>query len=361
MSFKNMIFQLTTIANKYSSRNIQNMKKSLSLRCQSLNYQPKKINIKKFLSRLKSYDNKKNYNLEQIKIKSLLLENDLYKKKKNKSRGKKSIFNNNDPFYLRTLDTIHKKQDKYKKIEKSKDTSRVNSCDYSRQSRNTKRKLRKALSSNEINNFYKSQENWKKNINKKINSKSKIIQAEKEKKLNLSNSVNFKSRNFNKKSNTIYDDYIQNQFNNNVKKAFLTKIDSIKFKPSINNNMKYKNITPKYTKNVNNRTKVQNKNQAQIEWDLIEKYKQKFLDIQQSRMKKIYNKNLQNLNPNINPTKNTKKTKILLKWEKRLNKINNNKIYNDKTYHLNIQQTTPWNKNVINKIKYNKSIDNLIY
>lgn len=329
----------------------------------------KKININNFLKRVLLYEQKKNYNLEKMRFEKLLEEKNSCRDTPNltsRTIGMDNSYKNN-PFFIKANEIIKQKK-KLLDLKRNNDTidkTKLNQSDY-----NVKRNMKKCSSSEQIKSFIINQEMWQKKVNEKKNSKSKEIEKQREdlfKEFTHSpmtgrdNKLNKKNKYSRKK--IVNDLYVRQNKLMKMNKDYLKNKYSINFKPILNNSNRYRNVSSKYNKNFNK--KIDDKS---LNLNITKKYDGK----KSIGKKSIINKNIKyskikKRNENDLSIINNKKRNNISMEEKHLmnlfKKINHKKCVNDKTYYLNINESTPWNEYTINDIKYNekdKEILNLL-
>ena len=161
------------------------------------------------------------------------------------------------------------------------------------------------------------------------------------------------------------------------KKTYLKNKYSYEFKPILNYNNKYRNISSKYDK-INNNNKI-------IKNNCYSSRSNKKLNIAHNIIINGNNNNVNNSrrsSNNINNINNLNRkiinNKRIIKKKKKLNKseeikhwttlfsiINNkdnkdNKDIND-TYYINVNESLPWNENMTNNILYKNSLKDIVY
>ena len=315
----------------------------------------KKININNFLKRVLCYEQKKNYNLEKMRFEKLLEEKNSCRDTPNltsRTIGMDSSYKNN-PFFIKANEIIKKKK-KLLELKRNNDTidkTKLNQSDY-----NAKRNMKKCSSSKIIKNFIIHQEMWQKKVNEKKNSKSKEIEKQKEdliKEFSHSpmtgrdNKLNKKGKYSREK--IVNDLYVRQNKLMKMNKDYLKNKYSFNFKPILNKSNRYRNVSSKYNKSFNNKINDNSHNLTNTK-----KYNEKKSTID----KNIKYSKIKKRNENDLSIINNKKRNIISMEKKHLmdlfEKINNKKGINDKTYYLNINESTPWNECTINDIKYNE-------
>ena len=320
----------------------------------------KKININNFLKRVLCYEQKKNYNLEKMRFEKLLEEKNSCRDTPNltsRTIGMDCSYKNN-PFFIKANEIIKKKK-KLLELKRNNDTidkAKLNQSDY-----NAKRNMKKCSSSKIIKNFIIHQEMWQKKVNEKKNSKSKEIEKQKEdliKEFSHSpmtgrdNKLNKKGKYSREK--IVNDLYVRQNKLMKMNKDYLKNKYSFNFKPILNKSNRYRNVSSKYNKSFN---KSINDNSHHL--SNTQKYNEKKSIGKKSTLdKNIKYSKIKKRNENDLSIINNKKRNNISMEKKHLmdlfEKINHKKGINDKTYYLNINESTPWNECTINDIKYNE-------
>lgn len=320
----------------------------------------KKININNFLKRVLCYEQKKNYNLEKMRFEKLLEEKNSCRDTPNltsRTIGMDCSYKNN-PFFIKANEIIKKKK-KLLELKRNNDTidkAKLNQSDY-----NAKRNMKKCSSSKIIKNFIIHQEMWQKKVNEKKNSKSKEIEKQKEdliKEFSHSpmtgrdNKLNKKGKYSREK--IVNDLYVRQNKLMKMNKDYLKNKYSFNFKPILNKSNRYRNVSSKYNKSFNNKINDNSHNLTNTK-----KYNEKKSIGKKSTLdKNIKYSKIKKRNENDLSIINNKKRNNISMEKKHLmdlfEKINHKKGINDKTYYLNINESTPWNECTINDIKYNE-------
>jgi len=304
---------------------------------------PKKIRINKFLTKVLSYESKRNIELEKIRF------NELWKEKNSLIDGTFST--------SRTITgrNVHKKKLKknvnktYQEInskpltEKLKDKNIVNKS----------RKSKKVSSAERIKKFCEKQEVWTKSVNdKKNNIKQKIFQRNE----NELNQYFYPktNRNYDKikyKYEKTIEQIIQKCEADLLKKTYIQRTNSYIHKPAINNN-KYKNISSKYNKYLNNKNNNNKDNYYKKKKDNKEIKKLK-IDKNKKDSKLIYSSRNKENNFVYNISKDKKQSgnKNLLKFLTTNINNSNAKLNKDNIYYLNVNERASCDK-YINKVVY---------
>ena len=332
----------------------------------------KKININKFLTRTLCFEQKKNFNLEQKRFQKLLKEqNDLMKKPYLTGRTiGKSRISKKDLYFKKAMESIDIKK------KKVLDAKRNNTIEGTKLNNSTKGEIKYKYNKNDLNmiktNKYSS--------NQKVYEKKKGKENMKEKNYKHINIQ--KNNHINKKAKynhdeILYDLYKQNELMD-FKKTYLKNKYSYEFKPILNYNNKYRNISSKYDK-INNNNKI-------IKYNCYSSRSNKKLNIANNIIINKSNNNLYNSrrssNNNINNINNLNRKKInnkrIIKKKKKLNKseeikhsttlfniINNKENKDNKdidnTYYINVNESLPWNENMTNNILYKNSLKDILY
>ena len=314
----------------------------------------KKTRLKKFLTTLSSYENKKNYNLEKIRF-------DKFWKEKNSHIN--TSFSNS-----KTINGRNTEKNKYKKyVNKScQDIKPIKikkklKIEHSveRDLSIKKKKLSNSLISDEIKKFCEFQETWSKFVNdKKNNIKQKIFEKEQ-------NELN---KFFYPYTNSYYNKKKYNQEKtikqlnrkyelNFIKKKYKQNQVTYVHKPAININ-KYKNIPPKYNKYSNNNKINKLKSSEENRKDKSFSFKnENNLNIKinnkssEKNMNNKYKNDINIIEDIIGKKYKEEKKKNSLRYL--ISKINNKKkLIKENIYYLNLDETTSCDT-YINTINYN--------
>ena len=311
----------------------------------------KKAKLKKFLTTISSYENRKNYDLEKIRF-------DKFWKEKNSYMN--TSFSNS-----KTINGRNTEKNKYKKyINKScqdinpkkikKNLKIEHSVERDLNIKN--KKISNSMISDEIKRFCDFQETWSKFVNdKKNNIKQKIFEKEQ-------NELNkffypYTNRYYNKKKynqeKTI--EQLNRKYELNfIKKKYKQNQLTYVHKPAININ-KYKNIPPKYNKYSNNKiNKLKPSEENRKDKSFSFKNENNINIINKSKEKNInnkYNNDINIIQDIIGKKYKEEKKKNSLKYL--ISKINNKKkLIKDNIYYLNIDEATSCDT-YINTINYN--------
>ena len=394
-------------------------------------HKPKNIDIKKFLTRTIGYEQKKNFDLEQRRFKKLEEETKLCKDIPLISTKTEQICQNlnKKPIYQRTNEIIEKKEknlrdlkkkdytfskrlrgrknnknkNRNKKMNNSMDNIIFNNTNNSTNEKERKKKeyiinektKNRKMNIREMSDYYQRQNEWKKNIEKKIKMKENTQKKNKTKEfgkyfhpkisqgtieiINEKNKVNennkYQNIEVNNNNNNHYyikDDTYENKINlkKNVydrlyeenaviemkKNQFKNKSACI-FQPFINKN-KYKQIRPKYNQiNINKKKKNRTRNNRNfLRGAKTVEVGRKKNEIIESIDKGKINTSMDK--GNFKKNKNIKQPWINLLL--RLKEDNSNK--EDFSYRLNIRQGSAWNENDVNTVPYRgRSLDIVKY
>lgn len=311
----------------------------------------KKEKLKKFLTTISSYENRKNYDLEKIRF-------DKFWKEKNSYMN--TSFSNS-----KTINGRNTEKNKYKKyINKScqdikpkkikKNLKIEHSVERDLNIKN--KKISNSMISDEIKRFCDFQETWSKFVNdKKNNIKQKIFEKEQ-------NELNkffypYTNRYYNKKKYN--QEKAIEQLNrkyelNFIKKKYKQNQLTYVHKPAININ-KYKNIPPKYNKYSNNKiNKLKPSEENRKDKSFSFKNENNINIINKSKEKNInnkYNNDINIIQDIIGKKYKEEKKKNSLKYL--ISNINNKKkLIKDNIYYLNIDEATSCDT-YINTINYN--------
>ena len=318
----------------------------------------KKFNISNFLRRVLCYEQKKNYNLEKKRFERLLEEKNSCRDTPNltsRTIGLDTSYKNN-PYFIKANEIIKKKKQliDLKKNNGTIDKTKLNQTDY-----NGKRNMKKCSSSKQIKSFILHQEMWQKKINEKKNSKSKEIKKQREDIANefihplttgRDNKLNKKTK-YNREK-IVNDLYVRQNKLMKMNKEYLKNKYSLDFKPVLNKSNRYRNISSKYNKN--NKSFNKKANDKSLNLSNTKKFNGKKSIINKNNKDSIFKNRNENYLSIINNKKrnnNSMEEKHLIKL---FEKINHKKCIEDKTYYLNINQSTAWNEYTINDIKYNE-------
>ena len=317
-----------------------------------------KFNISNFLKRVLCYEQKKNYNLEKKRLERLLEEKNTCRDIPNLTSRTACLDNSymNNPYFIKANEIIKEKK-KLIDLKKNNDTidkNKLNQSDY-----NGKKNIKKCSSSKQIKSFILHQELWQKMVKEKKNSKSKEIKKQREDLINefihplttdRHNKLNKKTK-YNREK-IVNDLYVRQNKLKKMNKEYLQNKYSFNFKPVLNKSNRYRNISSKYNKsNISINKKANDKS---YNLSNTKKYNGKKSIINKNiKYSKIKNRNDNDLSIINNKKRNNnsmEKSHLIKLFEK----INHKKGIEDKTYYLNINQSTSWNEYTINDIKYNK-------
>ena len=360
----------SNLINNYDSRNFnksiiyKNYISSAQTSREKYKNKPKKININKFITKVLCYEQKRNLNLEQKRFQKIMEEKSSLSEKPNLNLTSRYIPNSNsyqnDPFFLKVTEAIKKKKKQFSELNKN------NSLEGSKLNNKSeivnKKNIKRTLSSKQIKTFIRNQEIWQKKINEKKDFKKKELRKLNNDIINSNihppktNRTYREEKNKHNYNELINDLYAQNKAIN-MKKKYLQDKYSYEFKPKINNNIKYKNISSKYNKNIINYKKKKNKyHNLSVDESYLKDKNKKFNEgVENMKMKYRNYNNLKNVdNKKINNSMETKH------WSDLLETINKNKKTNDNIYYLNINQSTPWNKYMINNVPYEEKNEEII-
>jgi len=315
-----------------------------------------KFNISNFLKRVLCYEQKKNLNLEKKRFERLLEEKNSCRDTPNLTSrttiGMENSYKNN-PYFIKANEIIKEKK---KLIDLKKNNATIEKTKLNQSDYNGKKSMKKCSSSKQIKSFILHQEMWQKKINEKKNSKSKEIKKQREDIINefihpqttgRDNKINKKTK-YNREK-IVNDLYVRQNKLMKMNKEYLKNKYSLNFKPVLNKSNRYRNISSKYNKSINRKENDKSHNLSNTK--------------KNNGKKSIINNNyknskIKNRNDNDLSIKNNKKRNNNSMEEKHLislfEKINHKKGIEDKTYYLNINQSTPWNEYTINDIKYNE-------
>ena len=345
---------------KYSIKHLNNNSKKTKNEVH-IKQKPKKININKFLTRAIYFEHKKNLNIEQIKFKQILKEQNSLEEKQyltgrslesNKSHKK-------DLFFKKAIDSINIKRKQFLEIKRN------NTIEGSKT---------KELLKNKIPNKYKkkniSQINDNKLVNRKKIDMKNYINKDKNRKIingNYRKESNIpKNKYINKKAKYYHDKILYGAYKENelkdFKKTYLENKYSYEFRPIINYNAKYNNISSKYNKynkirNINYHSYNENR-ENEVNKNNCAKYSTNSLKI------------LKNMNNNdkvkINLKKRDKrlnKSEESKNWMTSLRTVNNKKNLQDSkdnTYYINVSDSLPWNENMTNNIIFQNNLRDIL-
>ena len=345
---------------KYSIKHLNNNSKKTKNEVH-IKQKPKKININKFLTRAIYFEHKKNLNIEQIKFKQILKEQNSLEEKQyltgrslesNKSHKK-------DHFFKKAIESINIKKKKFL------ETKRNNTIEGSKIKELLKNKIpnkymKKSISQIHVNKPGKQKKKDLKNyLNKDKNRKIINGNYRKEKNIPKNNYINKKAKYYHDK--ILYGIYKENELKD-FKKTYLENKYSYEFRPIINYNTKYNNISSKYNKY----NKIRNNN--------YHSYNENRENEDNKNNIAKYSTNNPNILKNMN---NNDKVKISLKKrKKRLNKseesknwmtslrtINNKKNSQDSKdniYYINVNGSLPWNENMTNNIIFRNNLSDIL-
>lgn len=401
----------STEINSYDSYTIQNYKNyisnksKLSVKTSSEKLEcnkPKKININKFLTKFICYEQKKNFNLEKKRFQKLMEQQNLLTEKPNitsKSVGKNNLYKKR-LLYLKSSEknNIENKKNSNFKKNHTIEGDKINKLSEIKKKIKSKYNQRN-LKTIQINKFCNSQTIKKNNENKKENKKQneKIIKGYSNSQLNNKNNKRINHKAKYKHDKIIFRNYKDKDLLNFKKKTYLENKYSYRFQPIINYNKKYRKISSKY-KIINK--KYINKNHHYNTYDNRMNSKNYKININSNNSSKLNSslnnidiksdikiKNRNNKNSkkreinNIksglkfidikhdlkNKNQNNKKLKIInnsceeKSWITILDKINKYKSFrDDNTYHLNINESTSCNENVVNNVPYKIKFKSII-
>ena len=408
--------QTISLAEQIKMRNEQDKKNKHKDEIIKELHKSKKINLEKFLTRSLNYEQKKRYNIEMQKVKKLQNERETLLDKPILSRKTYEICKNknqNQPIYLRANKILEERKEEIENLYKISmlpksvlDTQKsrnakfryVKNMNHSMDSINEKKPEEintQKKTTKEMNDFYFNQEQWFEKTQIKIKINEKMLQNRKNKKNGATfhpllskgtkeiiaskyyndSQLTETTINKNNKNNSMeYDESVFDKLYNEgmIKDAKLQLIQdqyAYDFTPYTNKN-KFRNIPSRYYNiPINKKKKKKIKkivNKSVNNYDnvnIYSKLNQKNNDISFSNNSpQIKSRNKSDLfKDSIDNTKTTdfsgqNWTKSLLKMEQN----ENNKIPNDKTYHLNVMSSGAWNENVINKVTLNANTRNVI-
>ena len=352
-------FILRNDISKYSIKYLKsNSKEREKLSNQTYrNQKPKKININKFLTRSICFEHKKNLNIEQIRFKQILKEqNSLEEKQYLTGRTLESNKSNKkDRFFKKAIESINTKKKKFLEMKRNNtiEGSKANELLENKIPNKYKKKNKSQIHCNQNKKVGKNYINKDKN--------RKIIKGNypKEKKIPKNNYINKKAKYNHDK--ILYGIYKENELKD-FKKTYLENKYSYEFRPIINYNTKYNNISSKYNKY----NKIRNNN--------YHSYNENRENEANKNNNAKFSTNNLNILKNMN---NYDKVKIILKKRyKRLNKseesknwmtslrtVNNKKNLldsKDNTYYINVNESLPWNENMTNNIIFQKNLSEIL-
>ena len=313
------------------------------------------FNINNFLKRVLCYEQKKNYNLERKRFERLLEEKNSCRDTPNltsRTTGLDTSYKNN-PFFIKANEIIKEKK---KLIDLKRNNDTINKTKLNQSAYNDKKNIKKSSSSKQIKNFILQQEMWQKKVNEKKSSKSKEIEKQREDMIKefIHPAITERENTLNKKTKynrekIVNDLYVRQNKLMKMNKDYLKNKYSINFKPILNKSKRYKNISSKYNKSINKKINGKNHNLSHSI-----KYKDKKSIINKnnkySKTKIINNNDCSIINNKKRNNNSMEENHLIDLFEK----INHKKCIKDKTYYLNINQSTSWNEYTINDIKYNK-------
>ena len=310
----------------------------------------KKARLKKFLTTISSYQNKKNYDLEKIRFDKFW---------KEKTNNKSTSYTT-----TRAITGRNTEKNKYKKyVNKSardikpkiiKNNLKIEQS-VERDLSTKSKKYSNTIVSDKIKKFCDFQETWNKFVSdKKNNIKQKIFQKE-QNELNkffypyTNRYYNQKKYNQEKKIDQLNRKYELDFIKKKYKQNQITYVH----KPTININ-KYKNIPPKYNKYPNNKiNKIKKSEENRKDKSFSFKNEKKININNKSIEKKVDNKyknHLNNTEDLIGKKYKENQKKKSLKYL--ISKINNKKkLVKENIYYLNVDESTSCDT-YINKINY---------
>ena len=364
------------IINNFDSKNTLKYLNNRKLSSQSsterlLNPKPKKINIYKFLTKEIFFEQKKNYKIEKRRYEQILREKKYFTEKpfltarylgKNKiNKGTK------EPFLKTVIENIYIKRQKFLESKRNntfegiKDNNLFKIKNKYKKKKLSKMQLNRFFPKQKINSIKNTNKKEFKNNNEKLNKGKNIEEINKK----LPKYINKKAK-FNHEK-IIYGIYEQKELMN-FKMAYLKNKYSYQFKPIINNN-KYNNISSKYA--IISQNKLKNnynfhRNNSQFIYKKSNKRRiinnsndlNTLNNVDNIRIKK--NKYYKNIKSKLNNSEELVHLSYLLKTINRNEDDDNDKDNKDNTYSININESLPWNENLINNIPYEKKIDEII-
>jgi hypothetical protein len=317
-----------------------------------------KINISNFLKRVLCYEQKKNYNLEKMRFEKLLEEKNSCRDIPNLTSRSIVTDNSykNNPYFIKANEIIKEKK---KLIDLKKNNGTIDKTKLNQSEYNGKRNMKKCSSSKQIKSFILHQEMWQKKINEKKNSKSKEIEKQREDIINefIHPPITGRDNKLNKKNKynrekIINDLYVRQNKLMKMNKEYLKNKYSLNFKPVLNKSNRYRNISSKYNKS--NKSIIKKANDKSHNLSNSKRFNGKKSTINKnykfSKIKKRNDNDLSIINKKKRINNSMKEKNLISLFEK----INQQKCIEDKTYYLNINQSTPWNEYTINDIKYNE-------
>ena len=366
---------------------LEEKKRKILLR--DLHKKKKRIDVKKFLTREKGYEQKRIYNIEQKRFKELEEENKNFKDKPLLSEKTIEICNTikkkEKPIYLRTREILENKQKNLEnlstKIKKEKNEgNKLNKSMDEINNEDNKNNINdnidtyivnniiknKKMTRKEMDDYYKDQNEWKNKLNEKKLENDKIKTEKEEKKYLLyfhpklsrgteeiimamneakenylyqttetSNNIPFLTESASPNPNYInYDNDVFKRLYENKKTERINKY-SLFFQPLTNKN-KFRKILPKY-----NEIKKTGKSRKKPKEKKGNKKKQKSLDIKNDKYTKI----------KLNENNFKKGNNIYEPWTNFLFKLKKNKS-SEISYRLNIRQSSAWNDNDVNVVPF---------
>lgn len=321
------------------------------------NHKPKKININKFLTRSLCFEHKKNLNIEQIRFKQILKEqNSLEEKHYLTGRSLESNKSNKkDLFFKKAIESINTKKKKFLEMKRN------NTIEGLKANELLKNKIPNKYKKKNKSQIHDNQKKtvWKIFINKDKN--GKIIKGKfpKENKIPKTNDINKKAKYNHDK--ILYGIYKENELKD-FKKTYLENKYSYEFRPIINYNTKYNNISSKYNKynkiNNNNYRSYNENRENEVNKNNTAKYC--------SNNRKILKNMKNNDKVKISLKKRDKrlnKSEESKKWMTSLRTVNNKKNFpdsKDNTYYINVNDSLPWNENMTNNIIFQNNLSDIL-
>ena len=388
----------TTLAEKVLKRKQEEQENRKKEVLKKLN-KPKNIDINKFLTRSVVYEQKKNFDLEQKRFKKLEEEAKYCQDRPLLSPKTEEIYKSLDKKNLNTREIKEKNINDRKKWKSNYNTllrgknnkfkNENNSMDKIKSNKNKsyeKKKVKKdyiinekiknkKMNKNEMDEYYKRQNDWKnqvekKNINKERNrNKRKKVEIEDYFHPQISEGtkeiINEKNKEHNNENNNNHYYYIKKEPNKlltNLGKNAFDRLyeDNIlyeikknenknkaeySFQPFINKN-KYKQIQPKY-----NQINIINEKRKERKKKRYNKLKGK--SVEYNNKDDIFNNNKKILGSSVDNANKYSEENINEPWINTLFKLKNSKKKDkDKSYRLNIRQGSAWNENDINPVPY---------